>query len=179
MDSRRQSRLNGGLPLKRIDCVGTLIRDGHKHNTRVLLVWNADWKKPSWSLPGGAREMGESLQDAARREVREETGLEVAVSHLIDVHEIIGLGGRIHLTIFTFAATVTGGSLITDGRGEPDTGGVSEARWFSIDDAMRFPAVARILRSSKQGQSIPCTTERRIKPSSAAIITPRFGERTL
>jgi 8-oxo-dGTP diphosphatase len=38
-----------------------------------------------WTLPGGALELGESLADGVRREVREETGVEVEVKACVDV----------------------------------------------------------------------------------------------
>jgi len=53
---------------------------------RVLLVRRA--KAPlagRWSLPGGRQRLGERVRDTARREVREETGLDVEVTALLDV----------------------------------------------------------------------------------------------
>lgn len=40
-----------------------------------------------WSIPGGALEYGEALHDAVRREVREETGVEITILRLLDVFE--------------------------------------------------------------------------------------------
>jgi len=43
--------------------------------------------KGQWSIPGGGLEHGERLHDAVRREVREETGVEIDILGLLDVFE--------------------------------------------------------------------------------------------
>ncbi len=56
----------------------------------VLLVERGkDAPAGIWSLPGGHIEAGEKAIDAARREVREETGLEVTLQGLVDVHDVL------------------------------------------------------------------------------------------
>ena len=51
---------------------------------RILLHRRRDNEK--WALPGGVMELGESLSDCARREVREETGLEVEVERIVGIY---------------------------------------------------------------------------------------------
>jgi 8-oxo-dGTP diphosphatase len=72
--------MNRRYPDRPLVGVGAIIFRGDS----VLLVQRG--KEPSygkWSIPGGLVELGESLATAVRREVREETGLEVSVGDLV------------------------------------------------------------------------------------------------
>lgn len=87
-----------------------------------------------WSVPGGRLEWGEALQDAALRELKEETGVDAALLGLIDV--IDGVfparpGGEItrHYVLIDYAARWTGGDPVA---GDD----AAEARFFSRDEAM-------------------------------------------
>lgn len=56
----------------------------------VLLVKRGKAPKAGqWSLPGGAQHLGESVMDAAQREVREETGLDITLTGLVDVVDYV------------------------------------------------------------------------------------------
>ncbi len=71
--------------------------------------------KGAWSLPGGALETGESLDAAVRREVREETGLEVKPVRVFEIFERIMRDSRgateYHYVLIDYVCRVIGGAL--------------------------------------------------------------------
>lgn len=99
-----------------------LWRDGE-----ILLVKRA--KAPArnlWSLPGGHVRFGEALEDAARRELREETAVEAKALHLIDFIEILpdAATARGHYVLAVFSG------LWADN--EPRAGDdAGDVRWFA------------------------------------------------
>jgi 8-oxo-dGTP pyrophosphatase MutT (NUDIX family) len=82
------------------------------HQDRVLVLLN---ERNEWDLPGGRPDPGEDYRTALKREVREETGLEVEVSEALDEHlfEVLPdkLPGRF-VRILPFACRLVGGSDI-------------------------------------------------------------------
>jgi len=113
------------FPLRPIPGVGALIID----NGRILLVERGrEPLKGYWSLPGGAVETGERLEEALRREVREETSLEIDVVHLIEVFERIipGEPGKTeyHYILMDYICHPVGGVL----QAADDA---SRAEWFT------------------------------------------------
>ena len=87
-----------------------VVRDG-----KVLLVKRGhEPLKGRWSLPGGRVELGETLVEAVRREIREETGLEIEVGPVLEVFDRIERRGThvaSHLVIVDYLCTCVGGTL--------------------------------------------------------------------
>jgi 8-oxo-dGTP diphosphatase len=122
-------------PLAPVVGVGAVVLDGD----RVLLIRRGNEPmKGQWSLPGGALEVGETLVEGVRREVLEESGLEVEPVALIEVFDRISRDpdGRIrfHYVLADYLCRVTGGELCcaTD---------AVDARWalrHELDDVAAF-----------------------------------------
>jgi 8-oxo-dGTP diphosphatase len=108
--------------------VGAVVIDG----TKVLLVRRGQEPlKGEWSLPGGALELGETLQQGVVREVLEETGLIVVPGGIIEILDRIvpdEVSGRVryHYVLIDFVCHVTGGTLCSASDAE-------EVRWVERD----------------------------------------------
>lgn len=99
-------------PTRPLVGVGALIFDG----PRILMAQRG--KQPLlgwWSLPGGALETGELLADAVRREVLEETGLQIEPLDVIEIFERIMRDAagvtEYHYVLIDYICRVTGGAL--------------------------------------------------------------------
>src|SRR3954453_2312125 len=90
---------------------------------RILLV-HEDYGKRRWGLPGGRHEPGESIEETAIREAKEETNLDVELGELIGEYMIVSASGQELLDVSVFIATIVGGELA------PNAGEIAEVGWF-------------------------------------------------
>ncbi|MGJ7540993.1 NUDIX hydrolase [Brevibacterium luteolum] len=124
-----------------VPAAGAVVTDGRG---RVLLVLRGSQPhRGRWSLPGGKVEPGETWQQAAAREVAEETGLEVAIGRQLLSLDIPAGENRIY-RVRDFAATVTGGQL----RARDDA---ADARWVTAEELAALtlaPNLDRLLYDS-------------------------------
>ncbi|WP_379138338.1 NUDIX domain-containing protein [Paenibacillus sp. sgz500958] len=115
--------------VRRIDVAAALIYDESRE--KVLMVRNQTGDSSYWSLPGGAVESGETLEEAVKREAKEETGLEVAMISLHSLREVFFAGNQHHAFLFTFEAKIIGGEINVS---DPDKE-ILDVQWVKINTA--------------------------------------------
>ena len=102
------------------------------HENQVLIIQRGQEPlKGEWSLPGGALELGETLEQGIRREVLEETGLSVEPLQVVEVfdrivHDEAG-AVRFHYVLVDFLCSVTGGTLCC-------ASDAAAARWINREE---------------------------------------------
>jgi 8-oxo-dGTP diphosphatase len=108
--------------------VGVVVWRGEK----VLLIKRGkEPRRGQWSIPGGSQELGETVREAACREVKEETGLAIDICGLVDVIDGLIRDEKnkliYHYTLIDFVAH--------SAEGEPIAGDDAvEAGWFGTTE---------------------------------------------
>ena len=110
----------------RVPCVGVVVLDGRG---RLLVIRRGHAPSAGrWSIPGGRVESGESLEVAAVREAREETGLDVVVGEVAGQIELPGIDDQVYdVTDFT-ATTADETAVPTPGDD------ATEVQWVTRDE---------------------------------------------
>jgi len=114
---------------------GGVVYKSEKGEIRVVLI---NPRGEIWCLPKGLVEKGESLEEAARREVREETGVKGTIVEKIDKKDIWffweeeGKKVRHHKIIYFFLLKYQ------EGKTENHDKEVKDARWIEIEEAIRL-----------------------------------------
>ena len=94
--------------------------------------------KGLWSIPGGRVEAGEYLSDAVRREVREETGLDVTVRDLLGILEV---RGEPHYVILDYVAHVEGDAA------PRASGDAADAQWVPLERVSTLECTPRFVET--------------------------------
>ncbi|MEB2334173.1 MAG: NUDIX domain-containing protein, partial [Anaerolineaceae bacterium] len=93
------------------------------HEGKILLTQREDFE--TWILPSGGVEDGESLAQAAIRETKEETGLDVELTRLVGVYSRLSNMSPVHAVLFS--AKPIGGEI------RCQEGETIAVEWFSFD----------------------------------------------
>ena len=135
---------NNCYPSQPVVAVGAIIF----RNNRVLLVRRG--QPPSqdlWAIPGGRVEIGETLQEAAEREILEETGITIHAREPVYTFDYIEQDGsaspRFHYVIIDLTADYVGGEIMA---GDD----AAEARWIAADELAGLKVSSKTLKLLKK-----------------------------
>jgi 8-oxo-dGTP diphosphatase len=119
-------------PSAPIPAVGAVVIKG---DTFLLVLRGQQPSLGKWSIPGGVLELGETIEQAARREVREECGLEIEVGPVVEVRDAIvrdADGGiQFHYVLIDVVARYLEGELVVGSD-------VEDAQWVKKTDLPTF-----------------------------------------
>lgn len=112
--------------------VGALIENDEG---KILMIKEP---KRGWEFPGGQVEIGENLTEALKREVKEETGIDIAIGNLTTINSNIGIGVQYDgvspiptIVSFGFNGKSISGELTTSEES-------LEVKWFERDEVLNL-----------------------------------------
>jgi ADP-ribose pyrophosphatase YjhB (NUDIX family) len=121
-----------------------------------VVVWRADQvllikrgrppRQHEWSLPGGRQELGETVADAAQREVYEETGIVVEIRDVVAVVDLIDRDAdgqvRFHYTLIDLLAEWRAGEPVA----ADDAAAIAWATLDQLDQYQLWHETERVIR---------------------------------
>lgn len=115
-----------------IDCIGVgcgaLIVNDKNQTLLIKRTSNTRNDAGCWSKPGGGVEFGERIEDAIKRETKEELGVDVELTRFLGFTESPAKDGKQHWISFNYASKIVGGEPKNL---EPEKH--EEIRWFYLD----------------------------------------------
>ncbi|MFD1030208.1 NUDIX hydrolase [Metaplanococcus flavidus] len=114
------------MDFQRVDVVYALLFD--ENTNKILMVFN---KNGTWSLPGGAVEVGETLQEATVREVKEETGYDIKVGNIAALNEAFIDKNQVYFITYH-------GQITKRPEEIPQEENIIKVEWLSLEDADRL-----------------------------------------
>lgn len=100
-------------------------------NEVLIIKENKPFAMNKWNFPSGRIEYKEDILDAARREVKEETGFDVKLTGTTGVYNFISSSND-QVILFHFTGEIIGGSL----RFEEDV--IIDSKWIKVSELMSF-----------------------------------------
>lgn len=113
--------------------VAVLARNKNKY---LLARETLEGGKQYWIVPGGKVEFGETIEEAAKREILEETGIKARKLNFLAYKEAIATKYNYHTVIFFFETKTNKTKIEEDIEGK-----VIEAKWFTKSQALNLPLV--------------------------------------
>ncbi|WP_078433731.1 NUDIX hydrolase [Metabacillus halosaccharovorans] len=141
--------------MKRVDVTYVLLFDEQEKN--VLMVKNKGDHFSYYTLPGGAVEPEETLAEAAIREVKEETGLDVEIDGVFSVSEAFFEERGHHAIFFTFRGKIIGGDINIS---MPDE--IEEITWMDSQEAEEYIHITNSKGLIKSKSSVPYLLRERV-----------------
>jgi 8-oxo-dGTP pyrophosphatase MutT (NUDIX family) len=136
------------MPIRRDEAAGGLVVAAGEDGASVVLIAVEKGGSVKWALPKGHFDKGETREQTALREVREETGLEVEILEPLATIDYWFVEKRVryHKYVHYFLMRSTGGSL------DDHDDEVVEVAWFGVEAAlerMAYPNERELVASSR------------------------------
>lgn len=122
---------NRGGTYEKVNVTYAILYD--KTNEKILMVKNKGENGSYYTLPGGAVKLGETLEEAVIREVKEETGLHINVKGIYSISEAFFEERDHHAIFFNFLGEIIGGETYISRPKE-----IEEITWMELHIAAPY-----------------------------------------